>query len=192
MVPFFTGLGKKIDALAKRKNCQDVGKWHKAIKHHMYHVASTTPDGDGEKMVAKWQMLPLHVQNIHRNKMNKLQPKCEHARLRGATRNRLWLKPGKSQINAFHGLILCGFSIHNMAHAVKNNLAFFIGSEPAVAIENLLTNKRLLDDISHLSPKYQTSTLEAKHSLDNNFVPKSRAFSYNGMKARYVLYTKIS
>lgn len=59
----------------------------------------------------------------------------------------------------------------------------FTGSEAAVEIENRLTCKGLIGDVRQLSPKYQTSVLEAKHSLDNNFVP----FSYIGMKARLFL-----
>ena len=61
-----------------------------------------------------------------------------------------------------------------------------IGSDVAVKVEELLTNDNLLKDVSKLSPKYQTSTLEAKHSLDIQFVPKHTAFSYWGMYTRYM------
>ena len=52
------------------------------------------------------------------------------------------------------------------------------GSTAAVKLEELVTKPQLLKDVSQLSPKYQTSALEAKHSLDIHFVPKHTAFSY--------------
>ena len=61
------------------------------------------------------------------------------------------------------------------------------GSTAAVKLEELLLNKQLMKDMAKLSPKYQTSTLEAKHSLDIQFVPKHTAFSYWGMYTRCVL-----
>lgn len=61
------------------------------------------------------------------------------------------------------------------------------GSTAAVKLEELVTKPQLLKDISQLSPKYQTSALEAKHSLDLHFVPKHTAFSYWGMCTRLCL-----
>ena len=56
-------------------------------------------------------------------------------------------------------------------------------------MENILLDKRLIADIRQLSPVYQTSMLEAKHSLDIRFVPKNTSFSYNGMKMNnFVIY----
>lgn len=71
--------------------------------------------------------------------------------------------------------------------AAYNDLRFFSpGSTAAVKLEELLLKPQLLKDVCQLSPKYQTSTLEAKHSLDIQFVPKHTAFSYWGMYTRYV------
>ena len=53
------------------------------------------------------------------------------------------------------------------------------------AVENITLEKRLLSDIRKLNPVYQTSTLEAKHSLDVRFAPKNLSFSYNGILMRY-------
>ena len=61
------------------------------------------------------------------------------------------------------------------------------GSIAAVKLEDLLLKPQLLKDIAQLSPKYQTSTLEAKHSLDIQFVPKHTAYSYWGMYTRCIV-----
>ncbi|CAH3143473.1 unnamed protein product, partial [Porites lobata] len=141
------GLCKKIDKLAKKKECEDVGEWRQSVSNHMYWCAATTPDGNGRTMQEKWKILPLHIQNIHVNQSSELYKECGHGELEGEARDRLWLQPG---------------------------------STAAVKLEELVTKPQLLKDISQLSPKYQTSALEAKHSLDLHFVPKHTAFSYWG------------
>ncbi len=90
-----SGLKKKILALSKTKDCEELAAWIKAVSAHMYYVASSTPNGDGDMMKAKWKMLPLHMQNIHRDASNTLHPKCGHGRLNRRRRNKLWLTPGK-------------------------------------------------------------------------------------------------
>ena len=48
----------------------------------------------------------------------------------------------------------------------------------------LLTNPAFLKDLTHLSPLYQTCSLEAFHSVIIHFAQKSIAFSYLGMRCR--------
>ena len=51
-------------------------------------------------------------------------------------------------------------------------------------ITDLITNTKFCNDISHLSPLHQTSSVEAFHSVMIHFLPKSTAFSYKGMFGR--------
>ncbi|XP_068692699.1 uncharacterized protein [Montipora foliosa] len=148
------GLCKKIDKLAKKKECEDVGEWRQSISNHMYWCAASTPDGNGQMMQEKWKILPFHIQNTHENNNSQLYPECGHGELQGEAKDRLWLEPG---------------------------------STAAVKLEEMLLKPQLLKDIAQLSPKYQTSTLEAKHSLDIQFVPKHTAYSYWGMYTRLCL-----
>ena len=90
----YPGLGKKIDALGKKRDCQDVSEWRRSIVNHMYWCAASTPDGDGELMKAKWQIVPLHTQNIHKNPNSALYPECGHGILEGDSSDRLWLERG--------------------------------------------------------------------------------------------------
>ena len=57
----------------------------------------------------------------------------------------------------------------------------------ATKLEALVTNKVLCRDIKKLSGGYQTSAVEAFHSLLIHFAPKMMAFSYHGMKCRNLL-----
>ena len=69
---------------------------------------------------------------------------------------------------------------------------FSAGSEASIILENILLDKRVIADVRQLSPMYQTSTLEAKHSLDVRFAPKNQSFSYLGMQTRYFFYSVFS
>ena len=60
----------------------------------MYWCAASTPDGDGEVMKAKWQIVALHTQNIHENPNCALYPECGHGILEGDSSDRLWLERG--------------------------------------------------------------------------------------------------
>uniref|UniRef100_A0A8C6UFY6 Transposase n=1 Tax=Neogobius melanostomus TaxID=47308 RepID=A0A8C6UFY6_9GOBI len=57
-------------------------------------------------------------------------------------------------------------------------------TKAAMEMERIVCNPRLLKDICQLSSSYQTSTIEAFHSLLNHFAPKMISFSFNGMECR--------
>ncbi|KAJ8018039.1 hypothetical protein HOLleu_44188 [Holothuria leucospilota] len=61
------------------------------------------------------------------------------------------------------------------------------GSEACESLCKVLTNTRLRNDVKKMSPKQQTSRLEAFHSLVNFFAPKLTVFSYEGMTCRMLL-----
>ena len=65
-------------------------------------------------------------------------------------------------------------------------LYFALDSKASEKLSTLLTNSHLCKDICRLSPVYQTSSLEAFHSVILHFAPKYVPFSYHGMNCRYV------
>lgn len=88
----FIAVGKKLKALSKDKKCEELIPWHQSIINHLYWSAVSTPLGEGETIVAKWQSVERHVQNLHRGHGD-IFPKCAHGRLRGHAAKKKWLKP---------------------------------------------------------------------------------------------------
>ncbi|PIK49341.1 hypothetical protein BSL78_13800 [Apostichopus japonicus] len=48
------GIKKKLRAAAAMKDCGLINDWIKSITNHLYWCASSSPDGDGGVMAAKW------------------------------------------------------------------------------------------------------------------------------------------
>ena len=71
------GFRKKLEALAKQKDCDLVGKWLRSIINHLYWSVASTPDGDAEKMKVKWLSLDNHVHDVHSGHHG-LFPNCLH------------------------------------------------------------------------------------------------------------------
>ncbi|XP_057210766.1 uncharacterized protein LOC130566949 [Triplophysa rosa] len=61
------------------------------------------------------------------------------------------------------------------------------GSLAIHKVEKILRNKRVLKDVEKLSHHYQTSSLEAFHSLMLRFTPKNVVFPFMGMLCRQYL-----
>lgn len=84
------GIGKKIEALGKRKGCEDVGLWTKSIKNHIYWLGSAGGK-DEDLKEAMFNSIIDHCCNIH-NHDNDLFPACLHEPLDNDDRE--WLQPG--------------------------------------------------------------------------------------------------
>ncbi|XP_031165171.1 uncharacterized protein LOC116056894 isoform X2 [Sander lucioperca] len=61
------------------------------------------------------------------------------------------------------------------------------GSVALYKVEKILVNKRVVKDVEKLSHHYQTSSLEAFHSLILRFTPKNVVFPFMGMLCRLYL-----
>ena len=90
------GVGKKLDAISKKKCCEVMGEWASSIKHHLYWSAASS-GGDGQLIVDKWLSVCNHVANVHSGHGGKFL-RCEHGplerkwMLRGTMWHRLWDK----------------------------------------------------------------------------------------------------
>lgn len=54
--------GKKIDALAKKKDCAVLQKWKKSI---VFWCAASSNDDDGDLKEAKWVSITNHIMDKH-------------------------------------------------------------------------------------------------------------------------------
>lgn len=70
--------------------------------------------------------------------------------------------------------------VHNSSHLK-------IDTKESEKLPPILTNKYLCKSICNSSNTYQTSQLEAFHSLVLQFASKHTAFSYLGMLSRYII-----
>ena len=62
----------------------------------------------------------------------------------------------------------------------------FVGSAVHKILKEIITRSRLIAAIRKVSNFHQTSALEAKHSLDNQFAGKKVYYPYHSLMARYV------
>ncbi|KAG7455570.1 hypothetical protein JOB18_018137 [Solea senegalensis] len=87
---FEKGLSKKLQKLAKNKDCQILNKWLHAIKNHVYY--SATSSTSGPEKVANWTSMINHMQDVHTHD-NPIYPKCAHADRVSKDKNK-WFQPG--------------------------------------------------------------------------------------------------
>ncbi len=82
---------KKLEKAGKKKHCENIKEWITAIRNHIYWCATSTQEGFGELIVAKWKSFMNHIQDTHENHEDNSFPKCAHGRLE---QKRPWIKNG--------------------------------------------------------------------------------------------------
>lgn len=81
---------KKLLKASKEKGCEQLKNWVKALRNHMYWCATSTKEGFGEMIAAKWVAVVRHIADKHDNHPNQLFKKCCH----GDIQPRIWIKIG--------------------------------------------------------------------------------------------------
>ena len=89
----YLGIGKKINALAKQKECEAAGLWKISIVNHLYWVAGSGPEGNQDMLEQMLKSVSNHIQDIHVGHGD-LFPECTHGVLDEAACNKEWLEPG--------------------------------------------------------------------------------------------------
>ena len=136
-----------------------IGEWTRSMINHLYWSVTSTEEGKDNVITEKWLSLVNHLHNKHTGH-GKVYRKCQHGYLR-----RKWFRYRK-YTNIVYMYI------------------FFTDTKASEKLTSIITNKILCGNITKLSRKFQTSQLEAFHSLINHFAPKHTSFSYIGMLSR--------
>lgn len=189
IIYFYSGLKKKILAASKLKECEYISRWNKSLTNHLYWVAASTPDGDGDVMWAKWESVENHIHNVHEGHSDAF-PTCAHETLDGDKRQKKWIKPGKL-VNQLSPLILTGIEtvlILWLYQFTIDSLFIFWETKASEKLSEIILSKQMQKDVPKLSPLHQTSQVEAFHSTINHFAPKMVSFSYHGLYCRYVVF----
>ncbi|XP_057197996.1 uncharacterized protein LOC130559113 [Triplophysa rosa] len=69
------GITKKLDNIAKSKECEKIRKWMRSIKNHIYWTAASS--STAQERVAKWTSILNHVRDIHTHEDTNF-PSCLH------------------------------------------------------------------------------------------------------------------
>ena len=85
------GFRKKLEAVAKQKECALIDEWQRSIINHMYWCVASTPSGNGDEIKAKWLSLERYVHNIHTGHGD-IFPNCAHKELRGHDARKKWFQ----------------------------------------------------------------------------------------------------
>ena len=95
---------KKLTKLTNKNKMEIVALWRKSIINHLHWVAASTPNGDGQTMLAKWLSLLNHIVNRHEMHGDLLFPTCLHGPLQDDS-NKLWFTPGTMRLFVSNVLI---------------------------------------------------------------------------------------
>ena len=110
-----TGFRKKLEALAKQKDC---GKWERSIINHFFWCVASTPSGDGETMKMKWLSLDNHVHNVHSGH-HELFPERSQGPLDEQGRNKKWFTRRKQLLLRYHLMLNTSVTSSPTHHPTK-------------------------------------------------------------------------
>ncbi|KAJ4919623.1 hypothetical protein JOQ06_023020 [Pogonophryne albipinna] len=74
------GISRKLESLAKQKECDAIKPWIRSVVNHLYWSAVSTESGHGDLVAEKWMSVINHIQNVHEGHGD-LYPSCSHAAL---------------------------------------------------------------------------------------------------------------
>ncbi len=75
---YIVEITKVLNRIAKENGCEALLPWIKPCVDHLYWSVTTTLDGNGAAMWAKFESFLEHIANVHSNLPNPVFNKCAH------------------------------------------------------------------------------------------------------------------
>ena len=85
---FGKSIKKKLVAVTKKKDCQELVPWIKCVIHHLWWCCATC-NRDEKELKEKWLSILYHIRNQHRWENHEIFKRCEHPKL---TKQSKWLQ----------------------------------------------------------------------------------------------------
>ena len=92
---FVSEIRKSLTAISKLKGCEVLEEWIKPCKRHLYWSATSTFNGNGHVIWAKFKSFLSHEVNKHSGFDDPLFDKCVHRDIQP----RKWLKTGMGTLS---------------------------------------------------------------------------------------------
>lgn len=102
----FLEIRKVLNGIAKQKDCEIVSDWVQSCINHLHWSATTTEDGDGDVILAKFKVFLSHILDKHTDLNDQLFNKCAH----GEIGEKRWLTVGKMVLQTFSADVMT--SVH--------------------------------------------------------------------------------
>ena len=89
---FVTEIRKVLLKIANLKDCNELAEWIKACENDLHWSATSTPNGNGDVIWAKFSSFVHHIINEHDQFENQLFNRCAHEE---DITDRKWLTKGR-------------------------------------------------------------------------------------------------
>ena len=158
---FGKSIKKALSSLAKRKDCQPLGLWIKAVVNHLWWCCATC-EGDEHLLKEKWLSILYHIRGIHSWEGNEIFHECQHPEL---SQQRKWLTHTSPAFLAVKGVVENKRTLGDLKYLVKfchtGNLEVFH------SVINKYCPKRLHFSIQGMIARTQLAVLDFNSGIDN-------------------------
>ncbi|XP_015749236.1 PREDICTED: uncharacterized protein LOC107329014 isoform X2 [Acropora digitifera] len=95
-------ISKAMIKLGKEKGWEKIADWVKGTRNHLYWCVTSSTQGFGELVTAKWKSFMQHVADKHDNHPSPLFKKCAHDE---EIKNRRWIRIGTKVYDKLNSLL---------------------------------------------------------------------------------------
>ena len=98
---FGKSIKKKLVAVTKKKDCQELVPWIKCVINHLWWCCAMC-NRDEKELKEKWMSILYHIKNLHQWENHEIFKRCEHPKL---TKQNKWLQEGSPSYIALENIV---------------------------------------------------------------------------------------